>query len=213
MRLAGLLFMAALAAAGCSETGDAVPGAGASPTPSPSPSPTYVGANLASGSWDKVWGDPAAMLTYLGRLGLRPGPYEQHGDRWRSEAEPTTLTDPSMPDVVKAYLTVSGTKDRLDTLVFRLVEPQMSNDQKARDAFDQWVKQPLDQLGVTGGDTVVQAIHGDKAARGLLRVTAGSDRPGARYHVTRETTQKERRLTVTFTRADATAEQLNEGSK
>lgn len=203
----GLLLAACLAAAGaagaCARQGD---GNSTAPAPTPSPSPSYTSPNLSGGSWEGVFADPKRVLPILGRLGLRPGPYEKKGDGWRSDAPPTPLTDPSAPDVVTAQFAATGGADRIDTIAFNLVEPAMSNDQRARDAFDKWIRQVLGDLGVTGADSAVAAIHGDKRMAGQLK-------GGADYRVTRTTTPKERRVAVTFTRSAAMAGQTNQGSK
>ncbi len=153
---------------------------------------TYVSPNLAGGSWDGVFGDAKASIDHFGRIGLRPGPYEKKGAEWRSDATPTALTDPSGKNVVMANFAATGTETALTKVEFSLTEPQMSNDQQARDAFERWVSQALGQLGVTGGDTAVKAIHGQKAMQGSLK-------GGANYTVKRATTPTERLLTVTFT--------------
>ena len=184
------ILLAALAAAGCSGT----PAGDETVLANAVGNDTFVSPNLAGGSWDGVWKDPAKSIENFRSIGLRPGPYEKKGDVWRSDAQPTPLTDPSSPDPVMAYFTATGEEKTIDTVAFTLVEPQMSNDQQARDAFDEWVAQALNQLGVTGADTAVKAIHGQKRLEGQLK-------GGADYKVTRATDGKERRLAVTFTRA------------
>lgn len=191
----GILLAGALAVAGCSGTpaGNETAIANALDG-NVTDGDSFVSPNLADGSWEGVWKDPAKSIENFSRIGLRPGPYEKKGEVWRSDAEPTPLTDPSGDHVVTAYFAASGDEELLDKVAFTLVEPQLSNDQQARDQFEKWVTQALTQLGVTGGDTVVKAIHGEKRMEGKLK-------GGADYAVTRETNAKERRLTVTFTRA------------
>ncbi len=184
------ILLAALAVAGCS----GAPAGDQTALANVIGNDTFVSPNLAGGSWEGVWKDPQASIENFSRIGLRPGPYEKKGDVWRSDAQPTPLTDPSGDHVVTAYFTASGDEESLDKVEFTLVEPQLSNDQQARDQFEKWVTQALTQLGVTGGDTVVKAIHGEKRMGGKLK-------GGADYKVTRETNAKERRLAVTFTRA------------
>ncbi len=165
---------------------------------------TYVSPNLA-GSWDKLFGEPKASIDSFSRIGLRPGPYEKKGGEWRSDATPTPLTDPAGKDVVVANFAASGTETAITKVEFSLTEPQMSNDQQARDAFDKWVSQALSQLGVTGGDTAVKAIHGDKRMTGSLK-------GGADYVVARTTTAKERLLTVTFTPTETISDGKTSGT-
>ena len=159
---------------------------------------TYASPNLAGGSWSGVFAEPKAAIDKFSRIGLRPGPYEKKGAEWRSEAVPTAMTDPSSPNAVVAQFTATGGEQVLSKIAFTLVEPQMSNDQQARDQFDGWMKQALSQLGVTGGDTAVKAIHGEKPLIGKLK-------GGADYAIVRTTTPKERRLAVTFSNAAAIA--------
>ena len=206
MRRLGFLS-AALALAACSQQG-----AGGNETtqavtnaPAPEASPTWKSPNLAGGSWNGVFAEPAKVLEILGRIGLRPGPYEKVGGQWRSVATPTPLTDPSGPHPVVATFVASGDANRLDRIEYALHEPTLSSDQQARDQFDRWVKQSLEQLGVTGGETVVKAIHGTNARFGSLK-------GGADFKVERTTTPEERRLTVTFTRSAPTPGQTNQGS-
>ena len=187
----GMVLAAALALAGCSGT---PAGNDAAVANEADGNDTFVSPNLAGGSWEGVWKDPQQSVEHFGRIGLRPGPYEKKGDVWRSDAQPTALTDPSSANPVMAYFAAEGDEQTLAKLVFTLVEPQLSNDQQARDQFEKWVTQALTQLGVTGGDTVVKAIHGEKRMEGKLK-------DGADYAVARETNAKERRLMVTFTRA------------
>ncbi|WBH16136.1 hypothetical protein [Sphingomonas radiodurans] len=184
-----IMLSAALAVAGCSGEPAANEQAAA-----PQTSQTFASPNLAGGSWSGVFSDPKTSIDKFGRIGLRPGPYEKKGGEWRSEAVPTALTDPSATNPVMAHFTASGDEKALNKVEFRLVEPQMANDQQARDQFDAWMKQALSQLGVTGGDTAVKAIHGEKPLVGKLKA-------GADYAVVRTTTPTERRLTVTFTEA------------
>jgi hypothetical protein len=187
----GILVLAALAAVGC--TG--APGANDFAANEQAPARgSYVSPNLAGGTWSGVFANPAKSIDNFSRIGLRPGPYEKVGDEWRSEATPTALTDPSFPQPVMARFTAVGDEDTLDRISFMMIEPASSNDQQARDQFDAWMKQALSQLGVTGGDTAVQAIHGRKPLKGSLKA-------GADYDVTRDTTATERRLAVTFSRA------------
>lgn len=190
---AGILLLAALAAAGCSTEPAANEQAAA-----PVANESYVSPNLAGGSWSGVFADPKSALDKFGSIGLRPGPYEKKGAAWRSDAVPTAMTDPSSPSPVVAYFTASGDQKALKEIAFTLVEPQMSNEQQARDQFDAWMKQALAQLGVSGGDTAVKAIHGEKPLAGKLK-------DGADYAVVRTTTPKERRLAVTFSNASAKA--------
>ncbi|QNE30842.1 hypothetical protein F1C10_01895 [Sphingomonas sp. NBWT7] len=188
---AGILLSAALAAAGCS----GAPGAGEQAATDKAAGKTaFVSPNLAGGTWSGVFANPQKSIDNFSRIGLRPGPYEQKGDEWRSDALPTALTDPSAPDPVMAHFSAAGDKGSLERVAFVLVEPARSNDQQARDQFDAWMKQALAQLGVTGGDTAIEAIHGRKRPTGSLKA-------GANYAVQRETTPRERRLTVTFSRA------------
>lgn len=185
-----IFLSAALTMAGCS----GAPVANEQAATAPEAKPSYTGANLAGGSWEGVWGDAARSIDHFGRIGLRPGAYQQTAGGWRSEATPTALADPSGPAPVMAYFVASGDAKTLDKVAFTLVEPAMSNDQQARDQFEQWMKRALTELGVTGGDTAAKAIHGEKRLTGKLK-------GGADYAVTRETNAKERRLAVTFTRA------------
>ena len=189
----GILLLAACAAAGCggapggndqaAEAGNALAEANSS----------FASANLAGGSWDGVFADPQASIDKFNRLGLRVGPYAQKGDVWRADAVPVAMTDPSAPNTVQALFTATGSEAALDRVTFTLVEPLAANDQQARDQFEAWMKQALSQLGVTGGDTAVAAIHGQKRL-------AGSLKGGADYAVTRETTPTDRRVAVTFSR-------------
>jgi hypothetical protein len=206
--LSGLAI--AITAAGCSPSGagddaraNAV--AGNAVAPAPTASATWDGPKLAGGSWAGVFTTPATAIDLFGRIGLRPGAYRQAGTTWESRAVPTPLTDPSARDVVVADFVASGTRARIDTLAFTLHEPAASNDQQARDQFEQWIAQALAQLGVTGGDTVTKAIHGQKPLSGQLK-------GGADYRVTRTTTPKERLTAVTFTRSASISGQTNQGS-
>jgi hypothetical protein len=188
---AGVLLSAALVVAGCSPTPVGNDSAVVNETIG---NHGFVSPNLAGGTWNGVFGDPKVSIDHFSRIGLRPGPYEKKGGEWRSEAVPTAMSDPSGPHPVMAYFTATGDERTLNKIEFALVEPQMSNDQQARDQFDTWLKQALTQLGVSGGDTAVGAIHGEKRLSGKLKT-------GADYAVARPTTAKERRLVVTFTRA------------
>ncbi|MBW6528860.1 hypothetical protein KZ813_18630 [Sphingomonas sp. RHCKR7] len=200
MSRAGTLLLAAtLAVAGCSRpAADQAPANDTAAVTEPS------GPNLAGGSWDGVFTDPGVALDRFGRIGLRPGAYEKRGSVWRSEAAPTPMSDPQGKHPVMAYFTASGAADRLDRIEYRLAEPTAANDQLARDSFDKWVAQSLQQLGVAGGESAVAAIHGTKRAAGQLK-------GGADYAVTRTTTPKERLLAVTFTRSAPTSGQTNQG--
>ncbi|MBB3345594.1 hypothetical protein [Sphingomonas sp. BK069] len=197
---AGILLLAAtLAVAGCSK-----PAADQAPANDTASAAEPSGPNLAGGSWDGVFTDPGVALDRFGRIGLRPGAYEKRGSVWRSEAAPTPMSDPQGKHPVVAHFTASGAADRLETIEYRLVEPASANDQLARDSFDKWLAQSLQQLGVSGGDSALAAIHGTRRATGQLK-------GGADYAVTRTTTPKERLLAVTFTRSAPTSGQTNQG--
>lgn len=188
----GILLLAACAAAGCS----GAPG-GNDQTSANAAEPangSFVSANLAGGSWNGVFADPQTSIDLFNRIGLRVGPYEKTGDGWQAEATPTAMTDPSAPNPAQALFTAAGSDEALQRVTFTLVEPLASDDQQARDQFDAWIKQALSQLGVSGGDVAVAAIHGQKPATGALN-------DGAHYAVTRETTPTARRVAVTFSRA------------
>ena len=185
-----ILLAAVLAAAGCS----GAPADEEAAVVNQAGNDTYVSPNLAGGSWAGVWNDPRQTIDHFSRIGLRPGAYEKKGEVWRSDAQPTPMTDPSVPNPVMAYFTATGDEKMIESVSFTLVEPQMSNDQQARDQFERWMSQALNQLGVTGGESVVKAIHGEKRTRGKLKGAAD-------YAVTRETDARERRLIVTFSRA------------
>ena len=184
-----LLAAATLALAGCS-------GAPAgTDTAEAAYNNSFVSPNLAGGTWQGVFDDPASSIDHFARIGLRPGAYEKVGGEWRSEAVPTAMTDPSAPNRVMAMFVAAGGEKKLSRVTFTLVEPLASNDQQARDQFDKWMSQALTQLGVAGGDQAVKAIHGEASATGKVP-------GGARYAVDREPTDKDRLLAVTFTPGD-----------
>lgn len=198
----GMLLSAAFVVTGCSGTPEANQQAAANDVIA---NESYVSPNLAGGSWNGVFADPAKSIDNFARIGLRPGPYTRKGAEWRSDALPTALTDPSGPHPVMANFVASGDEKALAKIEFSLTEPQLSNDQQARDAFDRWISQALGQLGVTGGDTAVKAIHGEARA-------AGSLKGGANYAVTRTTDSKARRVVVTFTPTDAISDEKAPGA-
>ena len=191
----GILLSAALVVAGCSGAPVGNDTLASNAAGNEGGNDSYVSPNLAGGTWNGVFGDPKTSIDNFSRIGLRPGPYQKKGAEWRSEAVPTAMSDPSGPHPVMAFFTAIGDEQTLNKIEFALVEPQMSNNQQARDQFDRWLKQALTQLGVSGGDTVIGSIHGEKRLTGKLKT-------GADYTVARTTTPKERRLVVTFTRAE-----------
>lgn len=204
IRSACLLLLVAAASAGCSRPVADEGANNAVAAENATAEEAFHSPNLAGGSWNGVFTDPKVALDLFGRIGLRPGPYERQGDGWRSVATPTSMSDPSGAAPVVAHFTASGTERRIERIEYRLVEPTAANDQLARDAFDRWVSQSLVQLGVSGGDTVLAAIHGTRRAKGQLK-------DGADFAVIRTTNPKERLLTVTFTRSAPTSGHTNQG--
>jgi hypothetical protein len=207
VRQGAVLLALAAAACGQQSAGNAQAPANdvAAATPSPTPSASWTGPQLAGGSWDGLFAEPKAVLDIFARVGLRPGAYEKAGDRWRSVAIPTPMNDAFGPAPVMATFVASGDAKRIDRLEYGLIEPMRANDQQARDAFDKWLAGSLAQFGVTGGEAAVGAIHGTRAFIGHLR-------DGADYKVVRTTTDKDRRVTVIFTRSAPQPGQTNQGS-
>lgn len=191
-RAAALLLLPALALAGCHK---------APHKPTNEEMGVTNATTIVPTGWASVFGEPKAAIDAFGRVGLRPGSWQQTGpESYGSTSLPTLMSYTGAEHPNSSLFLLRGDASQVTSVIYRLDLTDPKNEEFAKEQFHQQLHLTLQKVGLPGEDAVSPAIDTEKPANGTI--------DGANYSVGTETltgAAKGRRITITFTRPQAEA--------
>lgn len=152
--------------------------------------------------WSEVWANPAQTQDYFNRIGYRflEAYKPADGGIYRSVAVRTPLNseqETKTPNV--AFYSLEGTERQIDRVVYRLDIVSADAAPAARARLATFIKDTFWTLGLPGDKAVAEPLKEGQAASGSVNGAAWSVEPSALPGGK----PGDRRITVTFSRPDA----------